>query len=263
MAVSLFSILQIPLCGEPQPDTKNGVIELSKFLVYKDTGVLFFSVGLTNTGSKPIKAFRISLNKITDFNELELLTDLEYTSGSSFESSSGTKVPRNRSIKPGELFYYNYVVKPNFTNEYYSSNSFFQTISKGSKISAEDEDELRATGNYKLEIMDIVYDESSQAPGQNELDHGSNVPMVSKGLETTELGHAVKRYEIYNVEPGDLLNVRLHPTMQSDTVIGLRNGHEVEVLGSSEFNDETEWIPVSFKGESGWITRKFLKLKTN
>ena len=64
---------------------------------------------------------------------------------------------------------------------------------------------------------------------------------------------------VIGVVEGDQLNVRSAPAMSSSTSFKLSTGQTVQIRGDSVFNGDTEWIPITFGMQQGWVTRKFLK----
>jgi hypothetical protein len=70
---------------------------------------------------------------------------------------------------------------------------------------------------------------------------------------------AASRHVVTGVPPGDSLNARSAPAMNSEAVFVLNNGAKVSILGAAVKNGETEWIPVSFGSQKGWVRGKYLK----
>jgi len=69
-------------------------------------------------------------------------------------------------------------------------------------------------------------------------------------------------YVVVGVTPGDFLNVRSEPAMNSDAVFKLTNGDKVQVTGQSAFNGDTEWIPITANSQKGWVRNKYLRLQS-
>ena len=65
--------------------------------------------------------------------------------------------------------------------------------------------------------------------------------------------------EVVNVPAGDTLNVRSAPAMNAAAAFALSNGQVVQVRGESVFNGDTEWVPVSFENQTGWVRNKYLR----
>lgn len=65
--------------------------------------------------------------------------------------------------------------------------------------------------------------------------------------------------EVVNVPAGDTLNVRSAPAMNAAAAFALGNGQVVQIRGEAVFNGDTEWVPVSFENQTGWVRSKYLR----
>jgi|GEM_PF-6247260 len=58
---------------------------------------------------------------------------------------------------------------------------------------------------------------------------------------------------------GTDLNVRTGPGANFPITVKLPGGFEgIRVIGASVMNDTTEWVPIAFGTQSGWVARRFL-----
>jgi len=66
-------------------------------------------------------------------------------------------------------------------------------------------------------------------------------------------------YRVINVQEHDLLSIRAEPKIDS-AVIGKipSDGSHVQITGASFKTDEGIWVPIQYKGISGWVNRYFL-----
>ena len=69
-------------------------------------------------------------------------------------------------------------------------------------------------------------------------------------------------YVVVGVTPGDFLNVRSEPAMNSNAVFKLTNGDKVQVTGQSAYNGDTEWLPITANSQKGWVRNKYLRLQS-
>lgn len=67
-------------------------------------------------------------------------------------------------------------------------------------------------------------------------------------------------YCVTGVAESDMLNVRAGAGANYDIVRRLANGSgNIVVAGPSVMNGGTEWVPIRFRSQSGWVTKKHLK----
>jgi len=64
---------------------------------------------------------------------------------------------------------------------------------------------------------------------------------------------------VFGVAPGDFLNVRSGPAMNTNVVFKLASGDKVQVAGKSTYNGDTEWIPITANSQQGWVRNKYLR----
>lgn len=80
----------------------------------------------------------------------------------------------------------------------------------------------------------------------------------SKQLENPAGGPP--KFRVIGITSGDLLSVRSGPGANFPKIDGIANGNEVFVVGASEMNGSTEWLPIEYGSFSGWVASKFLEI---
>ena len=67
-------------------------------------------------------------------------------------------------------------------------------------------------------------------------------------------------YSVTNLPPGELLNVRSAPGMNSEIIATLPVGYmNVHTVGEPVMNDTTEWIQLDLGNHTGWVRKDYLK----
>jgi LysM repeat protein len=67
-------------------------------------------------------------------------------------------------------------------------------------------------------------------------------------------------YRVIKVKANDMLWVRSEPDVKSKRVGGIPHDEtEVEVTGAEKEIDKSRWVPVSYKGITGWVNRNYLE----
>ena len=70
----------------------------------------------------------------------------------------------------------------------------------------------------------------------------------------------IQFYSVVGVATGDTLNVRSGPGGNNAVTARLPNGYRgIRVIGASVMNDTTEWVPISFETQSGWVRKQYLQ----
>lgn len=68
-----------------------------------------------------------------------------------------------------------------------------------------------------------------------------------------------KTFAVFNVKPGDVLNVRAEPDGKSKKVYSFGPSvKRVKLTGKEDVRDKTPWVEVSFEGGTGWVNRRYL-----
>jgi len=67
-------------------------------------------------------------------------------------------------------------------------------------------------------------------------------------------------YRVIKVKVNDMLWVRSEPDVKSQRVGGIPyNGTEVEITGAEKEIDKSRWVPISYKGITGWVNSNYLE----
>jgi LysM repeat protein len=67
-------------------------------------------------------------------------------------------------------------------------------------------------------------------------------------------------YRVIKVKANDMLWVRSEPNVKSKRMGAIPHDEmEVEVTGAEKEVDKSPWVPVSYKGISGWVNRNYLE----
>lgn len=101
----------------------------------------------------------------------------------------------------------------------------------------------------KDEAQDSTLSETGPAPVQRE-----------EQLQASQSTAVEPRPEtLYYVSAPDL-NVRQGPGANFPTVVKLPGGFKgIRITGASVMNDTTEWVPVAFADQSGWVARRYIE----
>ena len=96
---------------------------------------------------------------------------------------------------------------------------------------------------------------SQNAPGTQEVRRALPVD------RTTPIPSAAAfSYSVVGIARNDTLNVRSGPGATHSVVARLTDGTSgVQVMGASVMNGTTEWVPINYRGQTGWVTKEFLK----
>jgi hypothetical protein len=67
-------------------------------------------------------------------------------------------------------------------------------------------------------------------------------------------------YFVQGIASGDTLNVRTGPGANFPISVRLPSSFDnIRIVGASVMNDTTEWVPITFGDQSGWVARRYLQ----
>lgn len=129
-------------------------------------GSMKLSIGLRNTGTAPIKAFRAKVLKKNDFGEGKNILDLEYSSES--EYITGHDRFNRHVLLANELIFYNLITYSSANSQtYFSPDSCIHSMITGlGKTKTEAEEaakEMLADGSFILQVASIVNESTELA----------------------------------------------------------------------------------------------------
>ena len=233
--------------------------------IYSDTTIIV--IGITNDSATSLRAFRATLSGLNDFNEAKQLCSIEFSSKEVVETSRGRT--SGHVVQPGEMIFYVLIAKDNGRNE------------QGFTLRPPDRAKFaQADGRFQLQVAKIVSVDGSDAPARpaarpSPLSPMPNAPQESNAdspppkpvptrsdsvpLASNTPAAEPQYYTVIGVAPGDFLNVRSGPAMNTSVAFKLTNGDKVQVTGQSSFNGDTEWIPIAVDSKQGWVRNKYLR----
>jgi hypothetical protein len=248
-------------------------LEVVRAVTFSNATMLL--VGIKNHAETPVRAFRATLSRLNDFDESSQVCEIEFSSDSEFRTSRG---PTNRHvIQTGETIFYSLIAKNDGTVE---------TTFTGEDISKFP----TAKGRYKLQLAKVISAPAAEAlpppPPERTAPSSTSPPLppehaatppepsVPRTLPSEPLqpttepllrnpspssSDSAQTCIVVGVAPGDYLNIRSAPAMNSRPVFKLANGDEVLIRGASIYNGDTEWIPITSGSQQGWVCNKYLR----
>ena len=119
----------------------------------------------------------------------------------------------------------------------------------------------------KAEVLQLDLDNDENifswiVPETSPVPRAKILPNRIRDTEPTATPTSEKEFLITGIPPGDVLNVRASPAMNAVSVFTLANGDKVEISGKPAINGKTEWLPISFNSQSGWVRSKYVRPAT-
>ena len=218
-----------------------------------------------NISGKPVKAFKGKWFAFDDFNEVSQSEDILFTSNTLVLGSNAIHASLGGYIiQPDGIIY---LLR--------DGNNRFAYVGRLASEWFGETDKLPPPlkKRFKADITDVVFDshhlEPAAPPAISPKRKSQQAAIVPAPVVTATESDAIPTppaappiYVVVGVTPGDFLNVRSEPAMNSNAVFKLTNGDKVQVTGKSAYNGATEWIPITANSQKGWVRNKYLRLQS-